>query len=319
MPVYNHCEYIRQNLENTIPLVIPYKDKVSIYVSDNASTDGTGELVKRYAEKHPDIVSYYCQKENITASPNFNHAVHSVESEYVMILGDDDLMLPSFLPVLLKLIDEHPDVGLFHYDFYLGKSQYDKRGESKVTYSGYSIYNSGRIFIQDFLEKPSFVSSNLFKRNLWIAASKDVKNDCVGYVWLSILYYSILNCKCIYVNIPLLIQGVPKKRAYATNWPLYYIYGLSQLFYYLDEEISGLYDTWIRHSQQEQFRRMFVTITEISSFPQLYLEKKRLLDKHLSATFFLKYFHLCIHPVFSQIIRYTVGLGVEFVRAMHRL
>ena len=319
IPVYNHKDNIKKNLDNTIPLIIDYRDSVNIYVSDNASTDGTGNLVKEYVKMYPDLITYFCQPYNITASPNFIHAVQSVSSEYVLILGDDDLIHPNLIPTFLYLIKKYPSVGLFHFDFiFEGKKEKEILSTDEIVHF-ISNYETGKEFIMSFLEKPSFVSSNLFKRELWNNAVQNVKEDCLGYVWLSVLYYGILNARCIYVNMPFVTAGVPIKKGYAKNWPLYYIYGFGQLFKHLDEEVPGLYEKWIYKSQKINFRRLFVTLTETSYYPQVYSEKRELIERHLSYCFYSAYFHLCINRFFSNIIKYTIGMLILLFRTLHRL
>ena len=55
MLTYNHKKYVRQALES----IFKQKIKVSyeILVLDDASTDGTQDILKEYKSKYPDIVS----------------------------------------------------------------------------------------------------------------------------------------------------------------------------------------------------------------------------------------------------------------------
>lgn len=99
IPTYNRCREVKENIEITLPQILEHKDKVRLYISDNASTDDTEKMIEKYTDQYPDLVFYYRQPKNITASPNFNHAVHAVNSDYVHILGDDDLLMPFTISV----------------------------------------------------------------------------------------------------------------------------------------------------------------------------------------------------------------------------
>ena len=90
IPSFNRCNQLIENVNLVMSQVLRHTDQVRLYISDNASTDGTFNEMKKCQDKYPIGFSYYRQPENITASPNFNHAVHAVNSEYVYILGDDD-------------------------------------------------------------------------------------------------------------------------------------------------------------------------------------------------------------------------------------
>ena len=57
IPTYNRCNDLEICLSYVIPQVKQYKDKVHIYISDNASTDNTSNLVQKYINNYPDIIT----------------------------------------------------------------------------------------------------------------------------------------------------------------------------------------------------------------------------------------------------------------------
>lgn len=59
---YNHAPYIRQCLDGF--LMQKTKFKYEIIIHDDASTDGTAEIIKEYAEKYPDLITPIFQTEN---------------------------------------------------------------------------------------------------------------------------------------------------------------------------------------------------------------------------------------------------------------
>ena len=54
---YNYSKYLKEALESVINQKTKYKYKVSIF--DDASTDGTQEIIKKYENKYPDIIKSY--------------------------------------------------------------------------------------------------------------------------------------------------------------------------------------------------------------------------------------------------------------------
>lgn len=303
IPTFNRCEQIKENISLTIPQVMEYQDKVRIYVSDNASTDGTSEMIQDYLEKYPENIFYFCQPQNITASPNFNHAVHAVNSEYVYILGDDDLLFPNFIQTVLNLIKQNPEIGLFHFNYLFGYANLNKcklmHENLYFTHSdALKKYQNGHNFIQEHLNGPSFISSNLFKRSLWINGTEYVKEDCSGYVWFSILLYGSLDYPCAYYPFPLLIQRFPIVAAYSKNWPLYYIVGLGNLFEYLDEKCPGIYDEWIDFSQRKHLKELLCIISEIVYNRSFYKKNRSSVKKYVRNNFLVyMYFSACLLPM----------------------
>ena len=59
---YNHEKYITDALEGFIRQKTNFPFEVIVH--DDASTDNTAKIIKRYADKYPDIIKPIFQKEN---------------------------------------------------------------------------------------------------------------------------------------------------------------------------------------------------------------------------------------------------------------
>ena len=158
-------------------------------------------------------------------------------------------------------------------------------------------YNNGESFILEHFNGPSFISSNLFKRSLWIDGTKSIKDDCPGYVWFSILLYGCLKHPCAYYSVPVLIQRIPQNNPYSKNWPLYYVVGLGNLFKHLDAECPRMYDSWIRESQYEHLRKMLLVLSESCFFRKFYKENRKKMAAHFKRNVVKIYFSLCLLPI----------------------
>lgn len=312
IPTYNRAETLRTTLSFVIPQVVAHKDEVHIYISDNASTDNTKEVVKEIMSENLDIITYFCQEKNLTASPNFNDAVHRVKSEYVYILSDDDIIVPECISFMLKCIKENKEVDYFYLNQYIASEEMDdvRLWHSNFGLSYLKIYETGGDMLKEQLNGPSCCSANLFKRELWVNATKYMKEDCPGYVWLSILLHGAVNVKTAYVTYPMFVAKFPKLQRYSNNWPWYYVYGLCQLFQYLDEFHPGLYDAWIHHQQVDNKRHFMMLLCSMSRNKKLYRERIVDIKKHvkypmarficnLSVSFFPRWF--VMGPVYQTI------------------
>ena len=60
---YNHEEYLRHTLDSFLAQETDFPFEV--LVNDDASTDGTAAILREYAEKYPDIIRPFYQKENL--------------------------------------------------------------------------------------------------------------------------------------------------------------------------------------------------------------------------------------------------------------
>lgn len=283
IPTYNRAETLRTTLSFVIPQVLAHKDEVHIYISDNASTDNTKEVVKEIMSENPDVITYFCQEKNLTASPNFNDAVHRVNSEYVYLLSDDDIIVPECISFMLKCIKENVDIDYFYVNQYVASEEMDDvmLWHQNFGLSYLKIYETGGEMLQEHFDGPSCCSANLFKRELWVNASKYMKEDCPGYVWLSILLHGAVNVKTAYISYPMFVAKMPAVQRYSDNWPWYYVKGLCQLFQYLDEFHPGLYDAWIRHQQVESKRRFMMILCTMSRNKKLYRQRIADIKQHV--------------------------------------
>lgn len=108
MPVYNEARWIRQSLD---ALLTQTFEDFELIISDNASTDGTWEILKEYAAKDQRIVLYR-QPENRGAIANFQFVLDQARGDYFMWAGGHDLWSANFLDVLVSEMQTNPQAVL---------------------------------------------------------------------------------------------------------------------------------------------------------------------------------------------------------------
>lgn len=276
IPTYNRCDDLRTCLDYVVPQVEQNKNRVHIYISDNASTDDTKIVVKEYIDKYPEMITYYCQPRNLTASPNFDHAVHHVNSEYIYMLSDDDIIVPGFISLILAYIDKYPNVNYYYLNRYFADMNMCNAYlyNTHLTMDYITLYENGGELIKNNLDGPSCISANIFKKEVWTTAAKYIKEDCPGYVWLSILFHGVIHTKNVAViNYPMFTARMPIEQRYSVNWPWYCVKGLGQLFSYLDRIYPGIYDAWIQRQQKEGRRQFMMMLCSVASDKKLYRER----------------------------------------------
>ena len=93
MPVYNSLRTIAAAIDSL--LAQSYGNFV-LFISDNASTDGTSELIRSYAERDPRI-RHVRQAVNKGAGWNFTHVLHQADTDYFMWAAGDDFWGKDFI------------------------------------------------------------------------------------------------------------------------------------------------------------------------------------------------------------------------------
>ncbi|MCR5136283.1 MAG: glycosyltransferase [Oscillospiraceae bacterium] len=108
---YNHEEYLAQTLESFVSQKTDFP--FEILVNEDASTDGTREILRRYAEKYPELIRPFYQDENLYSRRiNLYDKVlfPEVRGEYIAVCeGDDYWCDEEKLQRQVSFLDAHPD------------------------------------------------------------------------------------------------------------------------------------------------------------------------------------------------------------------
>jgi len=85
---------------------------VEVIICDNASTDATEEVVKRYQDRLP--LRYYRQPVNLGFDRNINTSFRCATGRYTVYLADDDRLIPDVVARHVALLNERPDLVMLH-------------------------------------------------------------------------------------------------------------------------------------------------------------------------------------------------------------
>lgn len=101
LPVYNGARYLEQAIRSVLEQDF---ENFELIISDNASTDATPEICRRFCEADPRI-TYMRHPRNIGAAKNYNYAFHLARGVYFNWLAHDDILGKEFLSACLKGFD----------------------------------------------------------------------------------------------------------------------------------------------------------------------------------------------------------------------
>jgi len=105
LPVYNGDRFLAEALESVLKQTYPHWELV---VYDNASTDGTEEIARDFAQRDPRI-RYVRRKRNIGLARNFSAAFRPAQTEYFKWMAHDDILAPDMLERCLEALERHPE------------------------------------------------------------------------------------------------------------------------------------------------------------------------------------------------------------------
>lgn len=111
---YNHSAYIRQALDSILEQETTFD--YEILVGDDASTDGTQEILIKYAERYPGRFRLFLREKNLGASRNAYELLTAARGKYLATCeGDDYWTDREKLEIQVKFLESHSQfIGCTH-------------------------------------------------------------------------------------------------------------------------------------------------------------------------------------------------------------
>ncbi len=105
MPVYNGERYLAGAIDS---LLAQDFDDFELIISDNASTDSTGQICEQYAARDRRI-RYYRNDTNLGAAKNFHRVFELSSGKYFMWAAHDDLWEPTYINECVTALEQNPE------------------------------------------------------------------------------------------------------------------------------------------------------------------------------------------------------------------
>ncbi len=111
---YNQAAFIGEALDSFLQQQTDFE--FEIVVSDDASTDGTRDILKSYQEKFPEKIRLLLQEKNIGMVANFYTAIAACKGDYIALCeGDDYFTSSNKLQIQAAILDRHSEYAIcFH-------------------------------------------------------------------------------------------------------------------------------------------------------------------------------------------------------------
>jgi glycosyltransferase involved in cell wall biosynthesis len=113
---FDHERYVAQALDGVLA---QEGVELELLVGDDASTDGTRDVIARYARRHPGLIRTYLPERNLGngGKPIFAALMGQARGEYLAVLDADDYWTaPDKLRRQAAYLDEHPEAAMCFHD-----------------------------------------------------------------------------------------------------------------------------------------------------------------------------------------------------------
>lgn len=133
---YNQAPYLRECLDGMLMQTCDFNFEILIH--DDASTDGTTEIILEYQKKYPNIVKPYIQAENIYSKNfrgiNYHFNIKRAKGKYIAYCEGDDYWTDSLkLQKQVELLNQDESIGLVHTNTYFLHQAKNSKIVKKIT------------------------------------------------------------------------------------------------------------------------------------------------------------------------------------------
>ena len=108
VPNYNHGPYLRRRIDS---ILAQTRQDFELILLDDASTDGSREILKSYA-KLPNVQVRFNASNSGSPFHQWNAGVREARGEYIWIAESDDAAEPELLERLTGRLEKHPKAGI---------------------------------------------------------------------------------------------------------------------------------------------------------------------------------------------------------------
>lgn len=172
---YNHRPYISRAIESVLCQKTNYPFKIHIF--DDASDDGTSDIVREYAEKYPDIIIPFIAESNRGAQQNIWEAYSSAKTKYCAFLECDDYWCDKEkLQLQIDAMEQNPDCSFCAHNtiYQNGGDIYREKEDGKLMTFNRNVRKTGKYEPQDFI--PLYGAGWMHHAN-----SRVIRMECVDF------------------------------------------------------------------------------------------------------------------------------------------
>lgn len=108
IPTFNRAEWLGEAIESVLAQTFT---SFRVIVSDNASDDDTPEVVRSFADGR---IEYVRSERNVGPIPNINRLIALAQTEFLLLLPDDDVLYPGHLGAAVDLLERFDTIALTH-------------------------------------------------------------------------------------------------------------------------------------------------------------------------------------------------------------
>ena len=195
-PSYNQAAFIEQTIKSVLEQDYP---NIEYLIADGGSTDGSVDIIKRYAKK----LAWWVSEKDSGQAEAINKGFTRAKGEYIAWVNSDDYYQPGAISAAVAALQANPDAGFVFGDVEV----VDKDGRilNRLSYGNWTladlmtfhIIGQPAVFMcRSVLEKAGFLDQNyhfLLDHQLWLRIGVQAGIQYVPQLWAGAHYHE--DCK----------------------------------------------------------------------------------------------------------------------------
>lgn len=129
-PSFNQAQFLEKTIQSVLSQSYP---KIEYSVVDGKSTDGSVEIIRKYAKR----ISWFVSEKDRGQADAINKGFNRAKGEFIAWLNSDDVYLPGAVEAAIKVFIDHPSAAIVHGDVLAGNM--DDRILNKISYKDWGL------------------------------------------------------------------------------------------------------------------------------------------------------------------------------------
>jgi glycosyltransferase involved in cell wall biosynthesis len=159
IPSHNQGQFLTEALDALLNQTVPPDE---IVVSDDSSTDGTTEILRRYEGR----VRVIRPPQRLSMVAHFNFLVENMTGAWFSVLGGDDVAEPRFIEHLARAASREPDAVLVRGGWLLVSQAGRLTGHHRL-WTTATVTRAPQSFLEELRGPKPCLSAVLFRRSAW--------------------------------------------------------------------------------------------------------------------------------------------------------
>ena len=151
-PSFNQAPFLEQTLRSVLEQDYPNLEYIVI---DGGSTDGSLEIIQKYADQ----LAYWQSQPDQGQTDAINQGFDRASGEILAWLNSDDLLLPGAVSAAVRALHEHPEAAMVYGDALLINAEGKTIGKFPAAQTDYRKLRRGYVHIPQ--------QASFFRADLW--------------------------------------------------------------------------------------------------------------------------------------------------------